>query len=69
VLSLVEQIEDENLLELLKADIKFFKEGDITDGLSESEVEELENFANEPDDVNLISQEEFKQLTDKWRSK
>jgi hypothetical protein len=69
VLSLVAQIEDENLLELLKADIEFFKEGDITDGLSESEVEELENLANEPDDVNVTSQEEFKQLTDKWRSK
>lgn len=69
VLSLVQEIEDENLLQLLKADIEFFKEGDITDALSESELEELKNVANEPDDLNVISQEEFKQLTDKWRLK
>jgi len=36
VLSLVQSIEDENLLQLLKADIEFFKErgNDIMDGLT-----------------------------------
>jgi len=68
VLSLIEQIEDEDLLQLIKVDIEFFK-GDITDGLSDSELEELKKLANEPDDLNVISQEEYKQLTDKWRLK
>lgn len=69
VLSLVQLIEDENLLQLLKADIEFFKEtgSDITDGLSKEDIEELRVLSNEPDDINTVTEDEYKQLTDKWR--
>ena len=71
VLTLVEAIENEDLLQLLKADIEFFnKRGiDITDGLSPEEIKELPELANEPDTKDTISEEEFKQLTDRWRTK
>ena len=71
VLTLVESIENEDLLQLLKADIEFFnKRGiDITDGLSPEEIEELQELANEPDTKDSLSEEEFKQLTDRWRTR
>lgn len=71
VLTLVEAIENEDLLQLLKADIEFFnKRGiDITDGLSPEEIKELQELANEPDTNDTLSEEEFKQLTDRWRTR
>ncbi len=67
VLTLIESIENEDLLQLLKADIEFFnKRGiDITDGLSPEEIEELQKLANEPDTKDTLSEDEFKQLTDR----
>ncbi len=67
VLTLIESIENEDLLQLLKADIEFFnKRGiDITDGLSPEEIEELQELANEPDTKDTLSEDEFKQLTDR----
>ncbi len=71
VLTLVEAIENEDLLQLLKADIEFFnKPGiDITDGLSPEDLKELRELANEPDTKDTLSEEEFKQLTDRWRTR
>lgn len=71
VLTLVEAIENEDLLQLLKADIEFFnkREMDITDGLSPEEIKELQELANEPDTNDTLSEEEFKQLTDRWRTR
>ncbi len=67
VLTLIESIENEDLLQLLKADIEFFnKRGiDITDGLSSEEIEELQKLANEHDTKDTLSEDEFKQLTDR----
>lgn len=71
VLTLIESIENEDLLQLLKADIEFFnkREIDITDGLSSGEIEELQELANEPDTKDTLPEEEFKQLTDRWRTR
>jgi hypothetical protein len=71
VLLLVESLEDENLLQLLKADIEYFnKPGiDITDGLSEEEIDELRKLSNEPDTDNALTEAEFHELTAKWRTK
>ncbi|MEJ7683550.1 MAG: hypothetical protein WKG06_37975 [Segetibacter sp.] len=71
VLTLVQSIENEDLLQLLKADIEFFnKPGvDITDDLSAEDLDELRELANERDTKDSLSEEEFKQLTDRWRTK
>ena len=70
VLSLVQSIDNEDLLQLLKADIEFFsKPGvDITDDLSSEDLEELKMLASEPEMDNTVSEEEFKRLTDRWRT-
>jgi len=71
MLTLIQSIENEDLLQLLKADIEFFnKPGvDITDGLSAEDLDELQELANEPDTKDTLSEGEFKQLTNKWRTK
>lgn len=71
VLTLVQSIENEDLLQLLKADIEFFNEPevDITDDLSAEDLDELRELANERDTKDSLSEEEFKQLTDRWRTK
>lgn len=71
VLEMVSAIEDENLLELVKADIQYFtnQETDILDGLSYSDQEELLNLANEPTEKDTLSENEFKEATARWRTK
>lgn len=58
-------------MQLLKADIEFFnKPGvDITDDLSSEDLEELQELTNEPDTKDTLSEDEFKQLTDRWRTR
>ena len=52
VLQMISSTEDENLLELVKADIQYFnnKKADILDDLYYSDKEELMNRASEPDE-------------------
>ncbi len=56
VLTLVQTLEDENLLRLLKADIEYFNKpgNDITDGLSAEDMDELRRLSNEPDTTKTI---------------
>lgn len=71
VLQMVSSIEDEQLLELVKADIEYFnnKEVDIFDELNETDREELLNMVNEPDEKDILSEDEYKAATSRWRTK
>ena len=70
VLQMVSAIEDEKLLELVKADIEYFNSNtDILDELSDNEREELLNMVNEPDEKDTLTEEEYKAATAKWRTK
>ena len=71
VVQMISSIEDENLLELVKADIEYFsnKDMDIIDDLYYADRDELLNLANEPDEKDTMSEEEFKEVTAKWRAK
>ena len=71
VLQMVLAIEDEQLLELVKADIEYFnnKETDILDELNDADKEELLNQVNEPDEKDTLTEEEYKAATAKWRTK
>lgn len=70
VLQMVSKIDDEKLLELVKADIEFYSTNiDILDDLSESQKEELLSMVNEPDEKDTLTEEEYKAATAKWRTK
>lgn len=71
VVQMVSSVEDEHLLELVKADIEYFsnKDMDIIDDLYFADKEELLSLANEPDEKDTISEDEFKEATAKWRAK
>lgn len=70
VLQMVSAIEDEKLLELVKADIEYISTGtDIVDDLSDNEKEELLNMVNETDEKDTLTEEEYKAATAKWRTR
>ena len=71
VLQLVQAIDDEQLLQLLKADIAYFSENDydISDNLQPADIVELKALAEEPDTLDTLSEEEFINATAKWRIK
>ena len=70
VLQLLGEIDNEQVLELIKNDIEYFtSEGvDISDGLNHSQFELLVNLANETDTDYTISEDEFIKSTSKWRT-
>jgi tRNA splicing endonuclease len=60
---------DENLLQLLLADIDYFSEKsntDVTDELSPEDFNELQSMVNEPFGDDTESYEDFKKATEKW---
>ncbi len=71
VIGMVADIEDEALLQVIKNDIDYFSHAgsDITAGLTPTQLEELTSLANEPDDKDTLSENEFKKATAKWLMK
>ena len=71
VLEMVSSINDEQLLELVKADIEYFsdKNTDILDDLNNTDREELLNLLKEPDEKDTLTEDEYKAATAKWRTK
>jgi hypothetical protein len=71
VLEMVSSINDEQLLELVKADIEYFrdKNTDILDDLNNTDREELLNLLNEPDEKDTLTEDDYKAATAKWRTK
>jgi len=71
VIEMVSSIEDERLLELVKADIEYFndKNTDIIDELNVEDRGELMNLLNEPDEKDTMTEDEYKAATAKWRTK
>lgn len=62
---------DENLLQLLKADFDYFNDQtkDVTDELSPEDKSELINLVNEPFGENTLSQDELDEAIRQWRTK
>jgi hypothetical protein len=70
VLQMVSSITNEQLLELVKADIEYFnKNEDVLDELNFRDREELLNLINEPDEKDTLTEDEYKAATAKWRIK
>ena len=71
VIEMVSLINDEQLLELVKADIEYFNDRntDILDELNNTDREDLLNLLNEPDEKDTFTEDEYKAATAKWRTK
>ncbi len=70
VLQMVQKIDDEQLLRLLKEDIKYFTEDDdIASDLLPPDRGDLVQLASEPDENETLTEREFTNATAKWRIK
>lgn len=71
VLQMVSSINDDLLLEFVKADIEYFndKNTDILDELTYTDREELINLVTEPDEKDTVTEVEYKERTARWRTK
>lgn len=68
----IENTNDEELLSLLKEDFLFYgkvKDADITDDLSDEQLKELQALSEEDEVKDIHTLEEFKKLTQQWRTK
>ena len=72
LVSYIENIDDEELLSLIKEDVVFYgevKNKDITEGLSDEQLKELKAISEEDDAKDTQTQDEFKNATQQWRTK
>jgi len=63
---------DEDLLQILKADYDYYTgegKADVLDELSDEDRGELKNMLNEPFGSETESYEDFKKATERWRTK
>jgi hypothetical protein len=66
----IAEIKDIHAIEMLEESLSYFtnQSRDITDGLSPEDHKELEGLLKEPD-KDVMTEEEFKKATAKWRTK
>lgn len=72
LVSYIENLDDEELLSLLKEDMMFYgkvKDADVTDGLSDEQLKELQAISEEDETKDTHSVDEFKKATEQWRIK
>ena len=68
----IENTDDEELLSFLKEDLVFYgsvKGVDITDGLSEDQMNQLKTLSEENEMKDTHTLEEYTKMTEKWRIK
>ena len=72
LVTLIENTNDEELLNLLKEDFVFYgniKNKDITDGLNDEQLQDLKSLSEEEGTKDTQTLEEFKKATQQWRTK
>ncbi|MDB5205933.1 MAG: hypothetical protein JWR72_1008 [Flavisolibacter sp.] len=72
LVSLIENTDNEKLLSLLKEDFIFYgktKESDVTDELSDEQLNDLKILAEEDETKETMGLDEFKAATSQWRMK
>ena len=68
----ISDLKDEEVLMILEQELSFFTQiagKDITVNLNSYQVKELISLLNEPLELNVINEDEYKNATEKWRSK
>ncbi len=69
---LIDAIEDENILNMLKEDISTYTKTsgkDILDELTPEQVKELDEAIKDVDEGNLVSWDKYVKATERWRTK
>jgi hypothetical protein len=71
---LIEKISslNDDELTMLEQELSFFTHAagkDITDDLNSDQVKELVSLVNEPSELNVIDETDYRNATSKWRSK
>ena len=72
LLSYIENTDDEELLSLLKEDLVFYgkvKGSVCTDDITEEQLKELKALSEEDETKDTVSMDNFKKVTDQWRTK
>lgn len=72
IIDQINAINDEATLSVLEEAVGYYakiNQRDVTEGLSEEDLQELKTIAEEPFDKDTISEEEFKQQVARWRTK
>ncbi len=72
LVSYIENTDDEELLSLLKEDFVFYgkvKDADIADELSDEQIKELKELSEEDENKDTDTLNEFKNATQRWRTK
>jgi hypothetical protein len=72
LVALIENTNDEGLLSLLREDMVFYgrlADSDITDNLSEAQIKDLKALAEEADEKETHTLDEFKNATQQWRTR
>ena len=72
LIKLIYSLEDEEVLAMLEQELSFFTQTDgkdITEDLNSYQTKELISLLNEPSGQNVINEDDYKNATDKWRSK
>ena len=72
LVSYIQNINDKELLSLLKEDFLLYgkvKDTDIADSLSEEQLKELKQLSEEEETKDTMSLEDYKQATEQWRIK
>lgn len=67
----ISSITDENVLIMLEEELSCHLnvKTDLTDELSQADLNELIALANEPLDKDIVSMDEFRKATDRWRTR
>jgi len=71
VLQLVANLNDENALAMVKAEIEYFnnkEDLDVLDELSADDRAELMELINEPDEKDTLNHDEYLKATARWRT-
>lgn len=66
---LIDNCDDDIILNEAKAIFVFEKNTDWWDELTSEQKEEVAQLVNEPDDVNVVGQEDYLNMTARWRMK
>ena len=67
----ISKINDEDILIMLEEELSYRlqSKSDVTDELTAYELNELVTLANEPSENNTVSVDEFRKVTESWRTK
>ncbi len=63
----INQVSDENVLILIEEELSYHLKNKNAIELNEFDLSELIMLADEPDDKDTISEEEYRKATGKWR--